>query len=91
MQTELNHYTCWKDFDHIYTDDEECALYGHSWLCYQQVRHAWQHGSCLKIDGMDVCDRALFDVAQRKCATLSDGETYCPTAYGMRTPKLEDL
>lgn len=91
IKTEANHYTCWSDIDALYTDEEECALYGETWLCYLQVRHTWQHGNCLKIDGMDVCDQEFYQVAQRKCVTLANGETYCPTAYGMRNPKLEDL
>ena len=40
---------------------------------------------------MDVCDHDFHLVAQRKCVTLSDGQTYCPSAYGKRTPRLEDL
>jgi len=91
VQEEPNHFVCWKDVEPLYTEDQECALYGNSWLCYAAIRHAWSHGSCVTINGMDVCDKAFFEVAQRKCATLSDGKTYCPTAYGMRTPKHEDL
>lgn len=41
IQTESNHWTCWSDIDKLYTDEEECALYGHDWICYLQVRHAW--------------------------------------------------
>ena len=41
IQTENNHYTCWDDVDSLYSEEEECALYGHTWLCYLQVRHAW--------------------------------------------------
>ena len=91
IQTENNKYTCWDDIDALYNEEEECALYGPTWLCYLQVRHAWSHGSCLKIAGIDVCDKDFYHVAQRKCVTLSDGQTYCPTAYGKRTPKPEDL
>lgn len=40
---------------------------------------------------MDVCDRDFREVAQRKCVSLSDGKEYCPTAFGKRTPRLEDL
>lgn len=40
---------------------------------------------------MDVCDHDFHLVAQRKCVTLSDGEERCPSAFGMRTPKVEDL
>ena len=40
---------------------------------------------------MDVCDHDFHLVAQRKCVTLADGKSYCPTAYGKRTPRLEDL
>ena len=91
VQTEINHYTCWDDIDPIYKEEEECALYGNTWLCYLQIRHTWQHGNCLQIDGMDVCDQEFITVAQRKCVTLTDGKTYCPSAYGVRTPKKEDL
>lgn len=41
IQTENSHYTCWQDVDSLYSEQEECALYGSSWLCYLQVRHAW--------------------------------------------------
>ena len=91
VNTEQNQYTCWPDVDPLYSEEKECALYGNSWLCYLQVRHAWQHGDCLRIDGMDVCDRDFHQVALRKCVTLANGETYCPKAFGMRTPKVEDL
>lgn len=91
IQTEPSHYMCWQDIDDLYHQNEECALYGKTWVCYLEVRHAWQHGSCLKIDGNDVCDHDFTLVAQRKCATLDDGKTYCPTAYGMRTPKIHEL
>jgi len=40
---------------------------------------------------MDVCDHDFHLVAQRKCVTLSDDQTYCPTAFGVRNPKTEDL
>ena len=59
-------------------------MYGHTWICYLQVRHAWHHGSCLSIDKMDVCDHDFLLVAERQCVTLSDDETYCPSAFGMR-------
>ena len=91
IQVEDGRYTCWQDVDPLYNEEEECALYGQSWLCYLQVRHAWQHGECLKINGMDVCDHDFHLVAQRKCVTLADGKSYCPTAYGKRTPRIEDL
>lgn len=91
LQTEPNHFTCWGDLEHLYPEDEECALYGNSWLCHHQMKHAWQHGSCVKINGMEVCDKQFVEVAQRKCTTLEDGKTYCPTAYGVRNPKIEDL
>ena len=91
IQTEPSHYTCWEEVNALYNDEEECALYGQSWICYLQVRHAWQHGNCLKIDGLDVCDQDFYKVAQRQCVTLSDGKERCPSAFGMRTPKIEDL
>ena len=40
IQTELS-FICWDDVDSLYNDQEECALYGNSWLCYLQIRHAW--------------------------------------------------
>lgn len=91
IQTESQHYTCWDDVDALYNEEEECALYGNTWLCYLQVRKTWRKGDCLSIDGMDVCDHQFHLVAQRKCVTLSDGKEYCPSAYGKRTPRLEDL
>ena len=84
IQTETNHYTCWSDIDSLYSEKEECALYGNTWVCYLPVRRAWHEGSCLAIDEMDVCDHDFHLVAQRKCVTLSDGKEYCPTALGMR-------
>ena len=50
IQTEPNHYTCWDEIDALYNEEEECAMYGHTWICYLQVRHAWHHGNCLSID-----------------------------------------
>ena len=40
IQTEPQHYTCWDEIEPLYHHDEECALYGQTWLCYLQVRHA---------------------------------------------------
>ena len=41
IMTEANRYTCWEEVDGLYSEEEECALYGQSWLCYLQIRHAW--------------------------------------------------
>ena len=91
IQTANNHYTCWDDIDNHYHQDEECALYGDTWLCYMQIRHAWQHGECLSIDSHPVCEHDFYDVAQRKCVTL-EGVEYCPRAFGVREfhPELFD-
>ena len=91
IQTEANRYTCWGDIDALYSEKEECALYANTWICYLPVRHAWHHGGCLAIDGMDVCDRDFHLVAQRKCVTLSDGNEYCPSALGMHRAKNSDV
>ena len=91
VKTDHGHWTCWSDIDKLYSDEEECALYGHDWICYLQVRHTWQHGNCLVIDGQDVCDKDFMDVAKRECVTMRSGEMLCPSAYGKRTPRLEDL
>ena len=34
IQTEANRYICWDEVDGLYNDQEECALYGQSWICY---------------------------------------------------------
>lgn len=38
IMTEDYHYTCWEDIANLYKADEECALYGETWLCYHQIQ-----------------------------------------------------
>lgn len=83
-----NHQVCWSDIDDLFKPDEECTLYGETWLCYLQIQHAWQHGECLKIDNHALCDEDFYKVAQRHCVTLEEIE-FCPRAFGVRSSHKE--
>lgn len=81
-----NKYVCWDDIENHFKADEECTLYGeNTWLCYDVIRHAWQHGECLAIDGHPLCEGDFYQAAQRQCVNLA-GVEYCPRAFGVQSP-----
>lgn len=83
IMTTDSHYTCWEDIASMYKEDEECSLYGETWLCYHQVQDAWQHGDCLWVDQHEACEENFYDIAQRHCTTIQ-GTKMCPRAFGVR-------
>jgi hypothetical protein len=91
IERESGRHTCWEDIAPLYKEDEECSLYGETWLCYHQIQDAWQHGDCLWVEHIEVCGENFYDMAERRCTKTPSGVELCPRAFGVREVNPQQL